>query len=112
MIRVPYLFEGEARSEKLFVVLCHKDSFVVCIKATSKTAIFRNNPSMRKGCVWYSAGQVPCFPLDTVIEPDNQFAIPYEVLRRAERDGILQGAAIRNSATLAPRQRARILAIL
>jgi hypothetical protein len=119
---VPYLFDGDPKpEEKLFVVLCHKDSFAICIKATSKTALFRNNPAMMKGCVWFPAGQLACFPLDTAIEPDNQFPIPYESIRRAGISGVLEihqlpvgfesdlRAAINNSATLSPRKRARIL---
>lgn len=110
--------------EKLFVVLCHRPPFAICIKATSKTTIYRNNPSMSKGCVWYGAGEVPCFPLETVIQPDNQFPIPYELIRKADNEGILDAyllptgfedslrAAIANSATLTPRERSRIPAML
>lgn len=121
MIRVPYHFEGDLRpEEKLFVILCHKDSFAICIKATSKTAIFRNNPAMMKGCVWFPARRVDCFPLDTAVEPDNQIPIPYESIRKAEYDGVLEvhqlpaafeielRAAINNSVTLSPRKRQRI----
>ena len=122
MIRVPYQFDGDPRpEEKLFVVLCHKDSFAICIKATSKTALFKNNPAMMKGCVWFPARQLSCFPLDTAIEPDNQFPIPHQSIRKASADGVLQvhqlppefendlRTAINNSATLSPRKRARIL---
>ena len=124
MIRVPYQFDGDPHPvEKLFVVIGHRDEYAICIKATSKTAVFRNNPSMRKGCVWYDAGVIPCFPLDTAIEPDNQIPIPHEVIRRAHCNGTLQihelppqfeddlRGAIGSSATLSMAKRIRILAM-
>ena len=122
VIRVPYHFDGDpGPEEKLFVVLCHKDEFAICIKATSKTAVFKNNPDMMKGCVWFSAGQLDCFPHDTAIEPDNQIPVPYEAIRKAHNCGSLEvhelpdrfendlRAAIDRSATMSPRKRARIL---
>jgi hypothetical protein len=124
VIRVPYHFVGDPKpEEKLFVVLCHKDCYAICIKATSKVEVFENNPSKKKGCVWFPANQLPCFPLQTAIDPDNQFAIHHDVIRKAKKDGILEvyqlpdgfesdlRKAISNSATLAPRQRARILSM-
>jgi hypothetical protein len=125
VIRVPYQFERDPRPiEKLFVVLCHMEGCAICIKTTSKTDLFRNNPAMRKGCVWYSAGQLTCFPLDTVIEPDNQIPIPHDDIRRAQVRGTLEvyalpasfeedlRSAIDRSATLSPRRRIRLLSML
>ncbi len=34
------------------------------------------------GCVFYKANLMPCFEVDTAIEPENVFAIPYEKLVR------------------------------
>jgi hypothetical protein len=122
---VPYQFDGDPAPEvKLFVVLCHKNSHAICIKATSKTALFDNNPSKRSGCVSFAAGQVPCFPVRTVVEPDNQIPIPHHLIRSAQMRGTLEVSelpatfrsdlttAIENSATLTKRERLRILTML
>jgi hypothetical protein len=122
---MPYQFDGEpAPEEKLFVVLCHKNSHAICIKATSKTALFDNNPSKRSGCVLFAAGRVPCFPFRTVVEPDNQIPIPHHLIRSAQMRGTLEVSdlpptfesdlttAIENSVTLTKRGRLRILTML
>jgi hypothetical protein len=41
------------------------------MKATSKTAIYNSNPAMKSGVVYYIAGELPFFGLNTAIQPDN-----------------------------------------
>ena len=107
----------------MFVVLCHKGEFAICIKTTSSKLI-DSNPNLKKGCVCYEANSLPCFPLRTAIQPDNQFPIPYVSIRAAHHKGILnphklpegfEGAlreAIAKSVTLTPRERSRIVSLL
>jgi hypothetical protein len=123
VIRIPYTFEGK-RTEKLFVVLCRRGAHSICIKATSKTEIYNNNPDMMKGCIHYQVGAVACFTVDTVVQPDNQFPISDGDLRKAFSDGNLTVyppianfeqelcRAIRDSVTLDDRHRERLIAML
>jgi hypothetical protein len=123
VIRIPYTFEGK-RSEKFFVILCRRGAHAMCIKATSKTAIYKNNPDKLKGCIHYAAGSLECFSLDTVVQPDNQFPISDGDLRRAFMEGTLKvypppanfeqelRRAIRDSSTLDDRYRERLLAAI
>lgn len=123
VIRIPYRFEG-TRSEKLFVILCHRGIHALCIKATSKIGIYKNNPTMMKGCVHYDAGSHDCFPAETVVQPDNQFPIAHADILKADKDGTLEihapianferelRCAIRDSNTLDQRRRERLLAAL
>ena len=123
MIRIPYKFEGN-RSNKFFVVLCHHGIYAMCIKATSKTEIYKNNPSMMKGCIYYPAGSFDCFSADTVVQPDNQFPIAHGDILKAFLEGNLEvypplrnfeielRRAIRDSATLDGRRRERLLAAI
>jgi hypothetical protein len=45
---------------------------------------------VRRGCVYYPAGSVACFEIETAVEPANTFAIPYENLRRYAAAGSLE----------------------
>ena len=123
VIRIPYTFEGK-RSEKFFVILCRRGAHVMCIKATSKTEIYKNNPDKMKGCVYYPAGSLECFPEDTAVQPDNQFPISDGDLRKAFAEGTLKiypppanfeqqlRRAIRDSCTLDDRHRERLVAAI
>lgn len=123
VIRIPYTFEG-SRTEKLFVVLCHRAGNAICIKATSKVTVYKNNPNMMRGCICYAAGTFGCFPLETVVQPDNQVPIPHSDIAKAHNAGQLEvhptlpkfeqelRRAIGASATLDERRRERILAML
>jgi len=120
VIRLPYNFEGNL-IEKLFVVICHRAGNAICIKATSKVAIYRNNPQRMAGCVHYAGGALKCFPVETVVQPDNQFPIAHTDILKAHTKGVLEVhppppnfeqallKAIRDSATLDERLRERLL---
>jgi hypothetical protein len=122
VIRIPYTFEGK-ESEKFFVILC-RGAHVLCIKATSKTEIYKNNPDKMKGCIHYPVGTLACFSEDTVVQPDNQFPISDGDLRKAFAVGKLKiypppanfeqelRRAIRESSTLDDRHRDRLLAAI
>jgi len=101
--------------------------FAFCIKATSKTTAYANNPKRLAGVVFYRAGVISFFEKDTVIEPDNQFPIPhYDLIRQhsnASGDVRLLGAlpsdfpaalakAVRDSVTMPPSKKKRLLLIL
>jgi hypothetical protein len=47
----------------------------VTIKATTKTALYRNNEELRAGVVMYQPGGA-CFHEETVIQPGNWFPCP------------------------------------
>lgn len=120
VIRIPYRFEG-VKSEKLFVVICHRGINAICIKATSKVEVYKNNPVMMKGCVHYQAGVLDCFPLETIVQPDNQIPIPHADILRCSMNGTLEvhpplpnfevefRRAINASDTLDDRRRERLL---
>jgi hypothetical protein len=79
VIRVPYKFpEDLIPLSRLFVVISHAGGFAICIKTTTRTALYKNNPSQMVGCVFYEAGEVPCFPEETVVQPDNQIPIEHD----------------------------------
>ncbi len=110
--------------QKLFVVIAHQSSHAICIKATSKTLLYENNSDKMQGCIYYPSGTLPCFPENTVIQPDNQIPIAHDLIRKAHADGILRihqapasfesdlRSAIAKSVTLTPDKRARLLRIL
>jgi hypothetical protein len=125
VIRVPFKFEGELTAiSKLFVVIGHAGNCAICIKATSKTTLYDNNPHQMLGCVYFKAGEVPCFPENTVIQPDNQIAIEHSHikdshLRRQVKIHALPKdfpdrlrKAVSNSRTLTGRERKRIEALI
>lgn len=65
--------------EKLLVLISHqKNKGIVCLKATSKVALYLNNKEKMAGCVFYRAGQVDCFSRDTAIQVDNPCLVFYE----------------------------------
>jgi hypothetical protein len=43
-----------------------------------------------RGVVLYGAGQLPCFPRETIIELDNGFEISYEEIRERQRERTFQ----------------------
>jgi len=47
------------------------------MKATSQTTLYDNNKDMRSGVVYYKAGEIAYFPLNTAIQPDNLHPIPH-----------------------------------
>jgi hypothetical protein len=92
------------------------------MKATSQVAIYQNNKELLAGVVYYPAGELPFFPLATVIQPDNLHPIPYSHLARCHTSGTLVElgdmpsdfqdrlvAAVNASVTLSPARRQSIL---
>jgi hypothetical protein len=77
------------------------------------------------GVVFIPAGTLSCFSRDTIVQPDNQVAIPHLTLATQYTSGDFEilGAmydgfsadlakAVRASVTMAPREQKRILEIL
>ena len=92
VIRVPEAFrEQDAPGPKRLVVIGHQDRFAICIKATSKTQPYRNNPEMKESSVFYEVGQHPeCFPEETAVQPDNQVPLNHAQLNEWYRRGVLE----------------------
>jgi hypothetical protein len=61
--------------------LTHVAGHAICVKATSKIEVYINDPERMAGCILYRAGELSFFTRDTVIEPDNYFAVRHRVLR-------------------------------
>jgi len=120
VIRAPLTASGEEIGEKLVVVLCHRQGHAVCLKATSNTAFYINNPERMRGCVFYRANEVPFLHRDTVIQPDNHFAVPHSKIDNENRVlGALPAdfpqklrTAIENSATIPGVRKRSILTFL
>jgi hypothetical protein len=129
VVYLPYRFEDDHQLSKYFVVLGHRTSgfeetHAICLKATSQVAGYENNREKMQGCVYYKKGTVECFPVTTVIQPDNQVAISHKVLADAYFDGSLDcmnlppdfesllKAAIANSVTMDNRKKKRLLTLL
>jgi len=75
---------------KRFVILGHREGYAICIKATTKVEIYKNNPERLSGCVYYQAKEVTFFETETVIQPDNPFPIPHPYIADCEKNGKLQ----------------------
>jgi len=125
VIRVPYKFDEELIPlSRLFVVLAHAGGCAICIKATTKTSLYKNNPSQMAGCIHFQAGEVLCFPEETIIQPDNQIPIEHSHIRDSHiRDQVQIHTlpsdfpaklreAVRKSETLTGRERKRIESLI
>jgi hypothetical protein len=126
VIRIPFKFSGQTFEErKRFVALGHFNNHAICLKATSKVAIYQNNPEKMAGCVYYGSGETALFERDTAIQPDNQIPIHHDQLENALIAGTLEimgtlpldfeaklRVAIENSTTLDDRRRSRLIALL
>jgi hypothetical protein len=86
VIRVPYLF-GSLNVRKRFVVISHVNGHAYCLKTTSQTEAFENDPNQLQGVVVYDAGDCPVFQKRTIIDPRNQFPIAHSILMSHERSG-------------------------
>jgi hypothetical protein len=125
VIRVRYQFAGEyIAKSKLLVVLHHRQGHAICIKATSNTFQYENNDEQMAGCVYYKAGQIPCFPVNTAIQPDNQIPVAHSHIEAEYLAGHLEvfalpddfqsklQEAVKNSVVLNKRERERIAALI
>jgi hypothetical protein len=110
---------------KRFVILGHFRHLALVLKTTSQIERYRNNAELMRGVVFYRAGACSCFDMDTVVQPDNQFAVPHDFLESTHRRGNLQIlgllphgfkdaliVAIDRSDTLSEVERNRLLSIL
>jgi len=87
-IKIRHYFADHSYHEyKRFVVLGHRDEYLICIKATTQVELYKNNREKMAGCVYYCAKELQFFEKDTAVEPDNQFAIPYSEIIQAYKDG-------------------------
>jgi len=125
-IRCCYRFGSETQAvSRYFVCVAHVSRHAFCLKATSQTEAYENRPDRRVGIVFVPAGTLPFFNRDTIIQPDNQLAIPYFTLTTQHASGefAILGAmydgfagslakAVRASHTMSPQQKARLLGIL
>jgi hypothetical protein len=71
-------------------VIAHEKEFLICIKATSRVELFKNNASKMVGCVLFKEGECGCFEKETVVEPDNQIPLRYDGVDKAYRDSTLE----------------------
>lgn len=116
VIRVAIAFGKGESQEKLLVIAFHDGSHAVCMKATSKVELYRNNADKMAGAIFIPAREVPCFPLDTVIQPDNLFPVPHLNITSASVAGELPDQyrlklihAVERSSSLTEVRRARLL---
>jgi hypothetical protein len=90
---VPYRYEGQPLLSKLFVTLCNEKlngtDYVLCLKATSQTALYENSNVVMAGCVFYKGGELALFPHNTAIQPDNPHPIPYAYLIQCHAENSL-----------------------
>lgn len=90
VIRQPYRFSSDPPAGKLFVVLGHVKGHAVCLKTTSQTAFYSNNPQLLTGCVCYEANELHFFPKKTIIQLDNQIPIAHAAIRQAAAAGTFE----------------------
>ena len=117
MLRVDLQLRGHsAAEEKLIVLAFHEMDCAVCVKATSNVALYVNNPEKMAGAVLMKSGAYPFFPKDTVIQPDNLFAVKHSRIAPEMVIGLLPESfraelvdAINNSITMAENRRQKLL---
>ena len=107
---------------KRFAVISHIAKHAYALKTTSRTEIFDQNLEWLKGVVVYEAGECPLFTKRTIIDPRNQFPIPYGALIQHHRKGMYEHfgvlpanfkqrlvGVIRTSKVIEPNRRQRLL---
>jgi len=97
VIRIPFDFnDGLGKVPKRFVILCHQSGAAISIKATSNLTVFDLYPERLKGVVKCAADECVAFPVETVIDPGNCFALPHVNLHAYLRAGTLEnlGSAV------------------
>jgi hypothetical protein len=90
VFRIPYQYQGQPSTQKLFVLICHEKLFAVCFKATSQTTLYDNNKEMRSGVVYYKAGELSYFSMNTAIQPDNAHPIPHAHIAQCHANASLK----------------------
>jgi hypothetical protein len=92
------------------------------MKATSQTTLYENNNDMRSGVVYYKAGELSYFSMNTAIQPDNLHPIPHADIAKCYENSSLKllgqmpvdfhnklEAAVKASITLSEDRRLNIL---
>lgn len=92
VILVPQAFQDQGHpGPKRLIVIGHQAGHTFCIKATSKTAPYKNNSGMMESCIFYREGEKPeYFPKETAVQPDNQVPLSHADLNDWHRKGTLQ----------------------
>jgi len=75
---------------KRFAVISHIAKHAYALKTTSRTESFDQNPEWFKAVVVYEPGECPLFTKRTIIDPRNQFPIPYVALIHHHRKGMYE----------------------
>jgi hypothetical protein len=117
VLRVDLQLRGHSTPEEKLVVLAfHEMDCAVCVKATSNVALYVNSPEKMAGAVLIKSGTYPFFPKDTVIQPDNLFAVEHSRIAPGVVIGCLPESfqadlvdAINNSITMAENRRQKLL---
>lgn len=91
LIRFPFDFrDGKGPVRKRFAILAHQGPAAICVKTTSKTNPFKSSPERLDGVALYKVGECSHFECETVIDPDNCFAIPHSQLESYKSKGTLE----------------------
>src|SRR5690242_2800160 len=77
VIRVEVHYPDSSPKEKMLVVMFHADGYAVCMKATSKVAVYKNNHEKMAGAVLLAPGEVSCFPRETIIQVENLWPVAH-----------------------------------
>ncbi len=84
---MPYQYPGEEAVAKIFVLICHDGNHALCMKATSQISMYANNADQMKGVVYFAAMELPFFPVDTAVQPDNPHPITHIDISRCQANG-------------------------
>jgi hypothetical protein len=60
------------------------------MKATSQTTLYENSKEMKAGVVYYKAGEISFFPMNTAIQPDNLHPIPHAEIAKCHANSSLK----------------------
>jgi hypothetical protein len=60
------------------------------MKATSQTTLYENNKDMKAGVVYYKAGELSYFSMNTAIQPDNLHPIPHAEIAKCYANSSLK----------------------
>jgi hypothetical protein len=122
VIRLPYTYLGEQAERKRFVFICNEADHAICLKTTSNTLLYKNDPALMAGVVFYAEGTSDLFERDTAVQPDNPHPIAHQdILNSIKRQtfeqlGVLPAdfrdrliAAIGVSKTMKPERKRNLL---
>jgi hypothetical protein len=83
VVRFPFDFkDGRGLELKMFLVVGHRNGCAILIKTTSRTEHYKSRPELLAGVVVCTANQYAAFKYETVIDPENDFAVPHSQLQR------------------------------